>query len=189
MITYTFKVTFEDIEDVSRVIEISSTQSFLDFHIAIQSAINFDGTKDSSFYVATDNWRKGKEITTAAKNDVPLMTDAKLKDWIVDPHQKFLYITDFEAEWTLMIELTKIQKGDPTKTFPLLVKKQGEAPKQYENLNKYIAGTSEFDTIAEDMIADRINDDEAGMLEGEEGEEISDDEFGDLGSAEELDEL
>ena len=180
MISYTFRVTFEDIDDVTRVIEIHASQSFLDFHQTIQSAINFDGTKEASFYVATDNWRKGKEITNANKADIPQMSDAKLRDWIVDPHQKFIYVSDFDAEWTLLIELTKIQKSDATKQFPLLVKKTGEAPKQYENLNKYISNNSEFDTIADDMIADRINDDETGMLEGEEGEEMPDEDLGDV---------
>ena len=181
MISYTFKITFEDLEDVTRVIEILASQSFLDFHNAIQAAINFDGTKEASFYVATDNWRKGKEITNADKADIPQMADAKLRDWIIDPHQKFLYVSDFEAEWTLMVELTKIQKSDATKEFPILIKKTGEAPKQYENLNKYIGSNSEFDSIAEDMIADRINDDETGLLEGEEGEDLPDEDFGDVG--------
>jgi len=180
MISYTFRVTFEDIDDVTRVIEILASQSFLDFHQAIQTAINFDGTKEASFYVATDNWRKGKEITNVDKAEIPKMSEAKLRDWIVDPHQKFIYVSDFDAEWTLLLELTKIQKSDATKQFPLLVKQTGEAPKQCENLNKYISNNSEFDTIAEDMIADRINDDETGMLEGEEGEDVPDEDLGDV---------
>jgi hypothetical protein len=171
MISYTFKIQFEDIDDVSRIIEVLASQTFEEFHHAIQTAINFDGTKPASFYIATDNWRKGKEVTTAEKEGVAFMKDVKLKDWIFDPHQKFLYITDFDVEWTLMVELFKIQKSDLNKIYPLLVKKSGEPPKQYENLNKYINTSSEFDTIAEDMIADRINDDESGMLEGEEGED------------------
>lgn len=182
MISYTFKIQFEDIDDVTRIIEILATQSFADLHLAIQSAINFDGTKPASFYIATDNWRKGREVTNAEKPDVPQMKDVKLKDWIVDPHQKFLYISDFEAEWTLQVELIKIQRSDASKTYPVLVKKTGEPPKQYESINKFIHGSSEFDTIAEDMIADRINDDEGAMLEGEEGEEREpgdDDFFGD----------
>lgn len=187
MITYTFKIQFEDIDDVSRIIEIQASQTFEEFHQSIQSAINFDGSKPASFFIATDNWRKGREVTTADKAGVPLMSTVKLKDWIIDPHQKFLYISDFEAEWTLLVELIKIQKSDPNKLYPVLVKKTGEAPKQYENLNKYINTSSEFDAIAEDMIADRINDDETGMLEGEEGEDREPGEDDDMFGASDFD--
>src|SRR5437762_2397 len=45
MATYRFRVTFEDYDDVTRDIEIRSTQTFEEFHHAIQNAIGFDASK------------------------------------------------------------------------------------------------------------------------------------------------
>jgi hypothetical protein len=166
MISYTFKITFEEIDDVSRVIEILSTQSFADFHTAIQGAIGFDGTKPASFYIATDNWRKGNEISNIDRPDAAQMSTSKLKNSINDPHQKFIYVSDFDANWTLFLELTHIQKSNDKLQYPICIKKSGEAPKQYENVNRYVGKTTEFDAIADELIADRMNDDESGLLEG-----------------------
>jgi hypothetical protein len=166
MISYTFRITFEEIDDVTRIIEILSTQSFADFHTAIQSAIGFDGTKPASFYIATDNWRKGAEISNIERPGAAQMSVSKLKTFIIDPHQKFIYVTDFDANWTLFLELTRIQKSNDKLQYPICIKKSGEAPKQYENVNRYVGKSTEFDAIADELIADRMNDDESGLLEG-----------------------
>lgn len=171
MISYTFKITFDDIDDVHRLVEILSSQTFQDLHLAIQQAIGFDASKGAAFYSATDNWRKKDELNHSEKEGAPSLASCKLSDFIYDPHQKFIYISDFEAEWTLLVELMKIQKSDATKSYPVLVKKVGEAPKQYENLNKYIQASSEFDAMAEELIADRMHDDDSDFLDGETSEE------------------
>ena len=61
---YRFRVTFEDYDEVTRDIEIKSTQFFSDLHACIQSSIGFDNLKPSSFYMSNDNWIKGQEIST-----------------------------------------------------------------------------------------------------------------------------
>ncbi len=171
MISYTFKITFDDIDDVQRIVEILSSQTFEDLHQAIQQAIGFDASKGAAFYSATDNWRKVKELNHSEKEGAPALSSGKLSDYIYDPHQKFIYVSDFEAEWTLLVELMKIQKSDATKTYPVLIKKVGEAPKQYENLNKYIQASSEFDAMADELIADRMHDEDGEFLDGETSED------------------
>ena len=69
MATYRFRATFEDFDDITRDIEIRSTQSFEDLHQAIHSAIGFDASKPASFYLSDDNWKKGKEFTTRVLNE------------------------------------------------------------------------------------------------------------------------
>ena len=63
MAVYKFKVYFEDYEDIYRVIEIKSNQTFLDFHHAILESIKFDNKQLASFYMSNDAWKKGQEIT------------------------------------------------------------------------------------------------------------------------------
>lgn len=205
MATYRFKVTFEDHDEVSRDIEIRSTQTFDDLHQAIHSAIGFDGAKPSSFYMSDDNWKKGKEITSKpiAEDDTTKyeMKKARLCDFIVDPHQKIYYIFDFSSHWTFRIELIKINREeDPHAKYPRCVKSTGEAPKQFNNPTiAAIPIPEDFDLLediddeededeAEEAETDVLGIDVAELPEGEEkdesftaaaDEESSDEEFGD----------
>ena len=100
MAVYKFKITFEEYDDVYRVVDIKSTQTFLDLHKAILQSINFDTKQLASFYMSTDSWKKGQEITLEdmsedESNSIPIMKKAKLNEYIIDPHQKILYVYDF----------------------------------------------------------------------------------------------
>lgn len=104
MALYRFKVIFEDYDEVVRIIEIKSTQTFFDFHIAIQESIGFDKSQLASFYLSDNKkWKKGYEITLDnmhADEDLdddnyiptPIVKKSRLCDYINDPHQKFVYV-------------------------------------------------------------------------------------------------
>ena len=136
-LVYRFRITFEDYDDVQRDIEIKSTQTFEDLHHIIQQSIGFDDKKSASFFMSNDNWQKGKELSLEKRKDkngtpITLMKHSRLSDFITDPHQKFLYVSDYDAQWSLMMELVKlIPAADPMKMYPSCVKTTGEAPKQY----------------------------------------------------------
>ncbi len=180
---YRFKVWFEEDEDICRVIDISPISSFEVFFNAIIDAISFNKKLDSSFYISDDNWRKGKEISLKDSAKL-LMSQAKLNTHINDPHQKFILITDFNEEWTLLIELQSIQNDVKGINYPLVFKSIGKAPKQNEGVGRFkIVDENEFDEIANKLVskhAPLVEDgfDEEGF--GEEGEDIDEeeDEFG-----------
>jgi hypothetical protein len=190
MAAYKFKVSFEDYEDIYRVIEIKPTQTFLDLHKAILESIKFDDKQMASFYMSNDSWKKGQEITLedmseSEDNPTPIMAKAKLNQYIVDPHQKILYVYDFIECWTMLIELTGIIKEDnPKVTYPHCSKSVGLAPKQYDKVQKFgVIEDNEFDEITKNYlnrseeIPGEISDDEAdefGLFDnGEEGGEES----------------
>jgi hypothetical protein len=165
MATYRFRVTFEDFDDISRDIEIRSTQTFEDFHHAIHSAIGFDASKPASFFMSDDNWKKGKEITTRElldnENEKGIsVKNARLCNYIIDPHQKIYYIFDNSSAWTFRIELVKINREeDAGAQYPRCVKATGEAPKQYQTANIAILPVPEdFDLLADDETKDDIEE-------------------------------
>lgn len=49
---FRFRVTFEDVSDVERIIDVGAKNTFRDFHNTIQEAIGFDKTRTASFYKA-----------------------------------------------------------------------------------------------------------------------------------------
>ncbi len=190
MAVYRFKVSFEDYEDISREIEIKSDQSFYDLHESIQASIQFDGTKESSFFISNDHWHKGEEISSVVKitkqgKETKLMKNAVLRNFILDPHQKIYYTIDGETPWTFHIELVKIlPSAEITKVYPFLKKITGEAPRQYvskvappidtdeliadeetepenEDVKETVDENEEFDTdAAKDMEVDPNSEDE-----------------------------
>src|SRR5205823_3316448 len=133
----------EDYEDIYRIIEIKSGQTFLDFHTAILDSIGFDHTQLASFYMSNDTWKKGQEITLEDMNDdperpQPVMSKSKLSQYVIDPHQKIVYVYDFIEMWTLFLELISIGKEEnPKLTYPACIKTFGLAPKQYDKVQRF----------------------------------------------------
>lgn len=169
-VVYKFRVTFVDHDDISRDIEIKSVQTFLDLHQIIQSSIGFDGAKPASFYMSNDHWIKGQEISSEKHpskdgQTAILMQDARLADFIADPHQKIYYVSDPEANWCFFVELNKIiPQGDALKHYPVCVKTTGEAPKQYKVIPAPKATApedDEFDKLFAATVAAATDEEEA----------------------------
>lgn len=183
-VVYRFRVTFEDYDEISRDIEIKSTQFFSDFHHCIQSSIGFDNTKPASFYMSNDHWLKGQEISIENRidkdgNKAHLMHESRLCDYIADPHQKIYYISDWDANWTFRIELIKIiPQGDPARLYPVCIKSTGDAPKQYlviPSVKLSAIESEEFENLMatdEDETEDITEESDNLMEEAEEGVEL-----------------
>ncbi|MBI3235767.1 MAG: hypothetical protein HYZ42_17310 [Bacteroidetes bacterium] len=189
MALYRFKVIFEDYDEVLRVIDIKSVQTFFDLHIAIQESIGFDKSQLSSFYLSDDLWKKGYEITLdnmhtdedmSDENFIPtpIMKECRLCDFINDPHQKFVYVFDFLNMWTLYVELTDIILSEnPKLNYPSCVKSVGVAPKQYVDKKFTLVDDDEFEEITENFLAgheDGIDEEDEELFKNDE----EDTEFG-----------
>jgi hypothetical protein len=164
-IVYKFRVHFEDHDDVVRFIDIESTSSFADFHKIIQESVGFDASKAYTFHMSNDFWRTDQQICDSEPREESLNKLPKntiLNKYINDPHQRFIYMFDPDLVWTFFIELVKIQKAEPNKKYPLLARKEGEAPKQYKLKGKLPGATAnltEYDKMADMLIASRLMDD------------------------------
>jgi hypothetical protein len=180
---YRFKVWFEEEEDINRVIDILPGSTFLEFHTIILDSIGFNKDLPSAFFCSDDNWRKGREISLKDQSKL-LMSAAKLKDFVNDPHQKYVFITDFNEQWTLHVELQSIQNDVKGISYPLVFKSVGKAPKQNEGIGRFkIVDENEFDEIANKLVSkhspvDEEDFDEAGFGEEGDPEDGEADEFG-----------
>jgi hypothetical protein len=186
MAVYKFKVSFEEYDDVYRMIEIKSVQTFEDFHKAILNAIGFDQKQMASFYMSNDTWKKGQEITLEDMTEdeqkpIPTMRQSKLSAYIADPHQKILYVYDFIEVWAFQIELVGIDaKEKPNAKYPLCSKSVGLAPKQYDKVQRFgLVDDNEFEEITRNYLdktedaSGEISDEEAdefGFFDEEQGE-------------------
>jgi hypothetical protein len=194
MAVYRFRISFEEFDDIHRDIEIRSNQNFELFHRAIQESIGFDASKPASFYMSNDYWKKGQEMyfdpSNAQPNGKLLMKDARLSDYIADPHQKIYYAFDQPSHWTFFIELFKIlPDGDPGKNYPTCVKVHGDAPKQYLKLEapKEIPDPEFMD---DDLFNDLLVNEDDPLEEGTEATSTDEEApFGDAVDEEEYDNI
>ena len=175
---FRFKVTFEDVDDVERVIDISSKNTFKDFHQFIQESINFDNKKPASFYKANDSWRGNEEFSTEGKPHAKSAEASELGKFIDDPHQKFLYNYDPDAgNWNLRAEIIKLLRADPNNEYPSLFKSIGIAPKQFVDPKKIITDPSAKLLQEADDLIKSLTDDMEDEDEEEEAEKENENDF------------
>jgi hypothetical protein len=181
MAIYRFKVSFEDYDDVTRIIEIKSTQTFLDFHNCIQEAIKFDNKHAASFFKSDDYWRKNNEVTLLEEDvddESKLMATTKIAGYIEHPYQRFIYLYDKNVQWSFLIELIKIEKENPKLTYPVCIKSVGNSPKQYKQ-NLIQPDKTEIDPIMAALSGISQKDDIDDELEDEAYKNVTDeDELG-----------
>jgi len=142
---YRFRILLEDNDQFFREIDIRANQTFEEFHKAIAESADFDLSEMASFYLCDSKWNKQQELSlcdleiqeeelndededgTFKKRTMPvaMMCNTKMKDVIIDPHQRMIYIYDFLKMHTFFIELFKIRESEEGVTYPRVVKSTG----------------------------------------------------------------
>ncbi len=113
---FKFTIISDEQEDFVRVISIDSEASFMDLHLAILEACQYEKDFLTSFFTCSDDWEKEQEVTliemdTSSEYDDYVMEDTKLEELIVDEKQKLLYVFDLMAERSFFMELSEIIPG------------------------------------------------------------------------------
>ena len=172
-LVFRFRVTFEDVDDTERIIDVGFKNTFRDFHNCIQKSINFDNLKPASFYKSNDNWRPGEEFCTDPKPNAKAAGASELGKFIDDPHQKFLYIYDADGgNWHLRAEVMKLFRAEPGIEYPELFKSIGPSPKQFTDPKTIIDDPSaKLFKEADDLIDGLADDDDEDDDEDEEEDE------------------
>jgi len=172
-----FRAYYEDDDSVYRDIVIKHTQNFQDLHYAILKSYEFDNKHKATFFRSNDNWQRGREISLEKydkeyRAEPLLMDHTTIGSEIRDTNQKFIYLYDFEKNWTFLVELINVSKEEnPKIIYPATSRTEGIGPQQYGT--KSLLG-NKFNEIEEKY---DLNSMEGFGEEGEEGEN-SGEEFG-----------
>ncbi len=132
-----FRAYFEEDESVYRDIVIRHTQSFLDLHYAILKSFEFDNKHKATFYRSNDSWLRGREISLEKydkeyRAEPLIMEQTTIGSEIRDTNQKFVYVYDFEKNWSFMVELINVSKEEnPKLIYPATSRTEGIGPQQY----------------------------------------------------------
>jgi hypothetical protein len=132
-----FRVYLEEDDAVYRDVLIKHTQTFADLHSVILKAYEFDNKHAATFYRSNENRQRGREISFE-KYDKPyvapplLMSETKIGSEIQTTDQKFIYVYDFQKNWTFWVDLIQVIKEvNPKLEYPCVSRKEGLAPQQY----------------------------------------------------------
>lgn len=143
-----FKITLlsDEVDNFVRKINIDSEATFFDLHNAILDAVNFEKNQLTSFFICSDDWEKGQEVTlmemeSSSEYDNLVMDETKLEDLISDDKQKLLYIFDLVAERAFFMEVSDIIPGK-TLDKPKCVLSEGIPPQQTAEEEALITNTN-----------------------------------------------
>jgi len=132
-----FRIYWEDDDGIYRDVVIKHTQTFFDLHKALLACFEFDNKHKATFFRSNDKWERGREISLekydkAYKVAPLLMSETLVGTEIKDPNQKFIYIYDFNKNWTFMVELINVNKEESAKVkYPGCIRTEGIGPSQY----------------------------------------------------------
>ena len=178
-----FRIYLEEDESVYRDVVIRHTQSFRDLHETILKAYEFDSKHKATFFRSNDHWQRGREISLEQydkeyKVAPLLMADTTIGSEIRFPNQRFIYLYDFNKNWTYLVELIHVTKEEnPKISYPSVSRTEGIAPSQYGT--KGLLG-EKFADVEEKYDLTQVGE---GFAEkDEEGEDVG---LGEEGAAEE----
>jgi hypothetical protein len=132
-----FRIYWEDDDATYRDVVIKHTQNFKELHEAILKAYEFDNKHKATFCRSNDHWQRGREITLEKyekeyKAPPLLMDETTVGSEIKEPNQRFVYVYDFNKNWTFLVELINVSKEEnPKVIYPSSVRSEGIAPSQY----------------------------------------------------------
>lgn len=140
---FNFRIVSDEVDNFKREIKIDAEATFLDLKNAICDAVGYDKKQMSSFFLCDRNWEKEKEITledmgSDSDQDVWLMEDSVLSDFIDDEGQKMLFTFDYLTDRNFFIEMRELITGKNLKD-PLCTLSLGAAPAQNVDLDEFDA--------------------------------------------------
>lgn len=140
---FNFRIVSDGAENFKREIKIDAQATFLDLKNAICESVGYDKTQMDSFFICDDSWEKEKEITyedmgSDSDQDVWLMDEAVLEDFIDDEGQKLLFVFDYLTDRAMFMEMTELTAGKTLKD-PVCTLSLGQAPAQTVDMNEFDA--------------------------------------------------
>lgn len=140
---FNFRIVSDEVDNFKREIKIDADATFLDLKNAICDSVGYDKNQMCSFFLCDRNWEKEKEITfedmgSDSDEDVWLMEDTILSDYIEDEGQKMLFVFDYMTDRAFFIEMKELITGKNLKD-PVCTLSLGHAPAQTVDLDEFNA--------------------------------------------------
>lgn len=172
---YKFRLVSDEVDNFKREIEIDADSTFLALRNIICDSVKYERPPMCSFFVCDDGWEKGQEITledmgTDTSEDVYLMADTPLSDFVEDEGQRLIFVFDYLTDRAFFLELKESTPGEYLSE-PFCSLAKGNPPAQHVDLDMFdeeidkkaaaaAAKNAAFDLDADFLGSDSFNEDE-----------------------------
>lgn len=135
--TLTITLASPEVEDFVLEMLIDANATFLDLHRLILKACKYEEGEKHRFYICDEDWRPEQRILlndegiTQSDEDLYLMEDTILGDFLEDEGQRLAYRFDPESRRLFLLELTETTFGGRQEQ-PVVSRRSGQPPLQIE---------------------------------------------------------
>jgi len=132
---YLFRIISDENPDFFRDLVADASDTFLEFHQALQKDLGYDPSQIASFFITNHQWEKQQEITLIDMMPDPgvntfTMDQATLGEHLHELNQRMIYVYDFFSNRAFFIELIETSDEISSKNTPFIGHSEGEAPPQ-----------------------------------------------------------
>lgn len=134
MSLFKFRVVWDEDDNISRDIEILSSQSFMEFHLFIQKCFGLNKDWSASFYVINNLGKRAYEINSLVEKNLksaPALSCNRtpIGAMVTSADQEFIYAVMNTQEWDFRINLLTIERnGIDDVEYPILLRAEGLSP-------------------------------------------------------------
>ena len=125
---FTFRIVSDEVDNFKREIKIDASSTFLDFKNVLCESVGYDKEQLSSFFLGAED-----------DQDLWLMDDSELGDFIADEGQRLIYVFDYMTDRSFFIEMTNMEPGKNLKD-PVCSLSLGQAPVEIMDMDEFDAG-------------------------------------------------
>ena len=132
---YRIKFISDEVDGFVRELKIDSDANFLDLCKAVLQSCGYPDDQMTEFYVCDEEWERHEQITREdvfdedMSEDVYLMEETPLSDFIEDEGQHFEFVFDPYAERSFFLDVKELIPGEHLSA-PEVIRAKGDAPQQ-----------------------------------------------------------
>ena len=132
---YRIKFISDEVDGFVRELKIDSDANFLDLCKAVLQSCGYPDDQMTEFYVCDEEWERHEQITREdvfdedMSEDVYLMEDTPLSDFIEDEGQHFEFVFDPYAERSFFLDVKELIPGENLSA-PEVIRAKGDPPQQ-----------------------------------------------------------
>lgn len=153
--TYRFILFSEEEEEFVMEIIAPSSTTFFDLHSLIQESCDYKDNGNHLFLVCDDEWKVQEKVylyddkTIGFDEDIFLMKNTILEDFIEEAGQHVAYIYDILRKSKFLIELVENMFGENVEN-PYVRRKKGLPPSQFSDEENFVVLESSSPSIKTD---------------------------------------
>lgn len=132
---FLFRILSDEDPDFFRDLVAEDSDTFKDFHNALQIDLGYDPNQLASFFITSKNWEKQQEITLIDMMEEPnlvsqTMEQVTLGEHLSELNQRMIYLFDFFSDRAFFIELIEMSDAVSPRETPFIAHRQGDPPAQ-----------------------------------------------------------